>query len=236
MLRKIEDDERDIDQKCAENEQLQLKLDQFQTHLQQRRQREENLKQARLLEARLEEAKAAQRGFHLQQLRQKAGASKARVRHLQETVYQLKEQQQLFVERFAEFDVTLVKSDQVVKQLEEREAAMAGMVQSLREEQAELRRKAEQEDVQLIATVELGRLTEADLEPLRTTMKKLEKKCRKLQTQRKELIQEKEEHEKRVREERGNELIGECNGGSEDATTGGDDSGALSSKEENFAG
>ena len=101
-------------------------------------------------------------------------------------VHQLREQQQLFLERFAEFESTLQKSDSVVKQLQvhrsglralrdaadslllltvcpcvcvwqEREAAMAEAAASLRTQHAELKAQAEQEDVQLIAAVELGR-------------------------------------------------------------------------------
>lgn len=118
VLGKIDEDQRDVNQKSVENEELQLKLEQFQQHLIQRRLRLENLKQAKLLEARLEEAKRAQRLSRRQQGKQMAAASAARVRHLQETVHQLAEQQKLFLTRFAEFETTLKKSDEVIKQLQ----------------------------------------------------------------------------------------------------------------------
>ena len=118
----------------------------------------DNLKQARLLEARLEEARRAQRLGRRQQLKHQAAAVRARRRHALETVrprprptetepslytcipataclsvcvcvcvcmcvwclqvHQLREQQKLFLERFAEFESTLQKSDEIVKQLQ----------------------------------------------------------------------------------------------------------------------
>ena len=72
----------------------------------------------------------------------------------------------------------------------ERETAMLEVLNTLKSQHGDLRTQAEQEDVQLIAAVELSRLKDADLEPLRVALAKLEKKCRKLQNLRKELLQE----------------------------------------------
>ena len=51
--------------------------------------------------------------------------------------------------------------------MKEREKSMTEVLLALRSQHLELRRQAEQEDVQLIAALELSRLTDADLEPLR---------------------------------------------------------------------
>jgi hypothetical protein len=103
-------------------------------------------------------------------------------------VHQIKEQLKLFAAKFLEFEATLTKSDAVMNHFEEKQGILSGMLDSLRADHSELKKRAELEDVSLIAAVEKGRVTEGEMVGLRAVQEKLEKKCRKLQAGRKELL------------------------------------------------
>jgi chromosome segregation ATPase len=181
---KIAAEEADIDSKDAENEELRTKLEQFRAHLELRREKQRNEERTRELAAKLEAAKLAQKSYADEQDKMKRARCKSKIAHTQETVLQLQEQLRMYDAKFAEFESTLLRTAEVMAQLDEREAALKSAVQVLRGTNGDLKARAAHADVALIAALDGKKAAEERLAAVRAAVLSAEKHCRAVQAKR----------------------------------------------------
>ena len=185
---KIAAEEADLDKMEAENTELEQKLSQFKQHLQLRREKRKNEERTKQLMAQLEEAQDAQRRFQLQQREHKRNALQLQIATTTEGISQLNEQLTLYAEKFKEFEDTLERSTVVLGKLEEQQTSLQTKVITLQQECEEWKGKVGQADLNLIQAVDQRDTTAAEVSAIKTALQKLEKKCRKLQARRKEML------------------------------------------------
>eukprot|EP01031_Cornospumella_fuschlensis_P038100 gene38100-46295_t len=185
--KKIAEEEKDLELKALENEQLETKLEQFSQHLQLRREKMQNEAKAKELRAQLEGARKAQNDYNKAQDRLRRESIKSKVRHLEEAVHALQQQLSIYGGKFDEFDDTLNKSFSILKKVDERVDTLDTMVQKLSAENEFLKAQVSEADVSFIRAVETKKLLEGDLAGLQAMHEKLDRKVRKLLSKRQEL-------------------------------------------------
>mmetsp|Transcript_16621 Transcript_16621/g.28134 ORF Transcript_16621/g.28134 Transcript_16621/m.28134 type:complete len:480 (+) Transcript_16621:32-1471(+) len=183
---KIQAEETDIVSKEAENEDLRAKLEQFKSHLDLQREKLSNEARTKDLIAQLEEAKLAQKNYYAQQDMMRRDACRSKIIHSQETVHQLEQQLLVYNSKFGEFEETLSRSNDVLKELEGREGLLQEAVNKLQAENADWQSRAAQANVNLISAVDRQKKQELELKATQQQVQKAEKKCRQLQARRKD--------------------------------------------------
>jgi len=185
---KIDAEEADINAKAQENEELRVKLEQFKGHLELRREKLKNEQRTKELTDKLEAAKLAQKNYLEEQEKLKRDACKSKIVHTRETVLQLEQQLQLYDRKFEEFESTLTRTNEIMTQLAERELSLLTMVSKLRTDHAEWTGRASQAEVNLATVMEQKKKSEEELTELKASAVRTEKKVRKLQAKRKEVM------------------------------------------------
>ena len=183
---KIDAEEADIDLKAKENDELRDKLDQFRSHLELRKEKLRNDEKTRELKGKLEAAKLAQRAYVEEQERMKRDSCRSKIIHSEETILNLQNQLKMYDEKFQEFDSTIRRTAEIMGQLDERETMLLSVVTKLRADGADWKTRASQAEVALINVLDEKKKAEEDLASLRASVSKSEKKCRLMQTHRKE--------------------------------------------------
>ena len=185
---KIDAEEADINAKAKENEELKVKLEQFKGHLELRREKLKNEQRTKELTEKLEAAKLAQKTYLEEQEKLKRDACKSKIVHTRETVLQLEQQLQMYDRKFEEFESTLTRTNEIMTQLAERELSLLTMVGKLRQDHAEWRGRASQAEVNLATVMEQKKKSEEELTEIKASAVRTEKKVRKLQAKRKEVM------------------------------------------------
>lgn len=185
---KIDAEEADINAKAQENEDLRVKLEQFKGHLELRREKLKNEQRTKELTDKLEAAKLAQKNYLDEQEKLKRDACKSKIIHTRETVMQLEQQLQMYDRKFVEFESTLTRTNEIMAQLAERELSLHTVVSKLRQDHSEWANRASQAEVNLATAMEQKKKSEEELTELKASALRTEKKVRKLQTKRKEVM------------------------------------------------
>lgn len=185
---KIDAEEADINAKAQENEELRVKLEQFKGHLELRREKLKNEQRTKELTEKLEAAKLAQKTYIEEQEKLKRDACKSKIIHTRETVMQLEQQLQLYDRKFEEFESTLTRTNEIMTQLAERELSLLTVVSKLRQDHAEWAARSTQAEENLALAMEQKKKAEGELAELKASAQRTEKKVRKLQTKRKEVM------------------------------------------------
>jgi chromosome segregation ATPase len=188
VMQKIAEDQVDIDRKIAENEDLRLKLERFEHNLALLRDRAENEKKVSDLTQKLNEAKKAQYDYNQEQQRLKENSVKAKLRHQEEVIHQLKKQIKFFDAKFVEFESTIAQSRTVLGKFEEKKSELEMQLEKLREDNAGLVNKSRQEDVKLISAMQRSSELRLEVSAVKCEYDKTEKTCRQLQTTRKQAL------------------------------------------------
>lgn len=190
VSKKIEQEEEELVQKEQENASLREKLQEFQQHLNLRKEKRQNEVRAQELQRQLRDARRAQAAYVKEQESLRRTSTKARIQQMEETVNSLRHQLTVYASKFEEFESTLSRSVEVLEKINERQVSLSQIASKLQEENAFLKSRAGETDVQVIMAMEQRRTLEQDLAALKTHYEKMEKKCRKLLTRRQELMKE----------------------------------------------
>eukprot|EP01038_Epipyxis_sp_PR26KG_P009043 gene9043-12192_t len=186
---KVMNEENDINQKEEENKDLNEKLLRFNNHLTLRNEHIQHLKHTRDLEKQLTEARKAQLDYHENQRETRNNSYLSQIRHLEDTISQIKVQLHMFGSKFVEFEDTINKSSDVINQFDERLDILEKLSTKLNSDNVLLRDMAKQEDVKLINGLAEKNKLEDLLKSKKSQLEILEKKCRKLQKKRKEILE-----------------------------------------------
>jgi len=103
-------------------------------------------------------------------------------------VLQLGQQLLMYDRKFAEFESTLTRTNEIMAQLAEREQSLSTVVGKLRAEHADWAGRASQAEVGLVTVLDQKKAAEEELAELKAAALRTEQKCRKLQARRKEVI------------------------------------------------
>lgn len=188
VMEKIAEDQVEIDKKLMENEGLKRKLEKFKHNLDLLRDRAENEKKVADLTQKLTEAKKAQYDYNQEQQRLKENSVKAKLRHQEEVIHQLKKQIKFFDAKFVEFETTITQSRTVLEAFEEKKAELEKQLDTLKDNNAGLVTSSKNEDVKLIGAMQRSRELRDEVAMAKAEYEETEKKCRELQAARKQAL------------------------------------------------
>lgn len=129
----------------------------------------------------------------LGQEKRRCERSRSDINQIHNSTATLKEQIQLYSEKFLQFQDALTRSEAMFGQFEERVASLASTAEVLKTERDALKQETGTLDVQLLAEFDKKQALHTEAEKKRRGKEALATRCRELQTQRTELRQRAQE-------------------------------------------